>query len=86
MAGQKQVDPDQNHIFCLSESPFSNTIPVQAPAAPKSPELRLESMTPQGIRVTWLAPQQYGEAEISVSTASNVVSRSYSPLAFIYGP
>nr|XP_034305803.1 uncharacterized protein LOC105321045 isoform X1 [Crassostrea gigas] len=65
MTGQKQVDPDQLHIFCLSESSFSNTIPVQAPAAPKSPELRLESMTPQGIRVTWLAPQQYGEAEIS---------------------
>ncbi|XP_048739977.2 uncharacterized protein LOC125654190 isoform X5 [Ostrea edulis] len=65
MSGQKQVDPDQNHIFCLSESSFSNIIPVQAPAAPKSPELRLESMTPQGIRVTWLAPQQYGEAEIS---------------------
>lgn len=73
MSGQKQVDPDQNHIFCLSESSFSNIIPVQAPAAPKSPELRLESMTPQGIRVTWLAPQQYGEAEISVSDQAKFI-------------
>lgn len=77
MTGQKQVDPDQLHIFCLSESSFSNTIPVQAPAAPKSPELRLESMTPQGIRVTWLAPQQYGEAEISVSYWSKKLTQLY---------
>ena len=51
----------------MSDSELSNTLPVSAPAAPKSPELRLESMTPQGIRVTWVAPQQYGDADISVS-------------------
>ncbi|KAK3103976.1 hypothetical protein FSP39_023382, partial [Pinctada imbricata] len=65
IAGHKPVDAYENHVFCMSDSELSNTLPVCAPAAPKSPELRLESMTPKGIRVTWVQPQQYGDADIS---------------------
>ena len=68
IAGFKRVDPDAQHVFCLSEGPMSNVITVMAPAAPKSPKLRLEGLTPEGIDVTWQAPQQHGDATISVST------------------
>ena len=67
IAGYKTVDPEAQHLFCLSDGPMSNTLPVMAPAAPKSPKLRLEGLHPEGIDVTWLAPQQHGEAAISVS-------------------
>ena len=67
IAGYKRVDPEAQHIFCLSEGPMSNIITVMAPAAPKSPRLRLEGLTPEGIDVTWQVPQQHGDAAISVS-------------------
>ena len=46
---------------------MSNIVPVMAPAAPKSPKLRLEGLHPDGIDVTWQVPQQCGDAYISVS-------------------
>ena len=46
---------------------MSNVVPVMAPAAPKSPKLRLEGLHPDGIDVTWQTPQQSGDAHISVS-------------------
>ena len=46
---------------------MSNVVPVMAPAAPKSPKLRLEGLHPDGIDVTWQTPQQSGDAYISVS-------------------
>ncbi|CAL1538548.1 unnamed protein product [Lymnaea stagnalis] len=65
VAGQRGVDPSALHVYCLSESPMSNLIPVMAPAAPKSPKLRLEGLHPEGIDVTWQVPQQLGDAFIS---------------------
>lgn len=67
IAGYKRVDTDAQHVFSLSEGEMSNVINVMAPAAPKSPKLRLEGLTPEGIDVTWLVPQQHGDATISVS-------------------
>lgn len=61
------MDADAQHIFCLSESIMSNNVTVMAPAAPKSPKLRLEGLHPDGIDVTWQTPQQSGDAIISVS-------------------
>lgn len=66
IAGYKRVDKTAQHIFCLSEGQMSNVINVMAPAAPKSPKLRLEGLTPDGIDVTWQIPQQHGDAAISV--------------------
>lgn len=40
-----------------------------APAAPKSPKLRLEGLHPNGIDVTWQTPQQSGDAHISVNNS-----------------
>lgn len=68
IAGYKRIDPDAQHVFCLSDSAMSNTVPVMAPAAPKSPKLRLEGLHPEGLDVTWQIPQQCGDAAISVST------------------
>ena len=67
IAGYKRVDVDAQHIWSLSEGPMSNVINVMAPAAPRSPKLRLEGLTPDGIDVTWQIPQQHGDAAISVS-------------------
>ncbi|GFN84346.1 fibronectin, partial [Plakobranchus ocellatus] len=65
VAGDRQIDPYAAHIYSLSESPMSNIVPVMAPAAPKSPKLRLEGLHPDGIDVTWQCPQQHGDAYIS---------------------
>ncbi|KAH9503746.1 hypothetical protein Btru_066540, partial [Bulinus truncatus] len=65
VAGERIIDPNAQHIYCLSESLMSNIIPVMAPAAPKSPKLRLEGLHPDGIDVTWQVPQQLGDAYIS---------------------
>ncbi|KAL5013163.1 hypothetical protein ScPMuIL_007433 [Solemya velum] len=65
IAGYKRIDPDAQHVFCLSDSAMSNTVPVMAPAAPKSPKLRLEGLHPEGLDVTWQIPQQCGDAAIS---------------------
>ncbi|XP_052779768.1 uncharacterized protein LOC128217013 isoform X4 [Mya arenaria] len=65
ISGFKRVDPDAQHVFSMSEGPMSNVINVMAPAAPKSPKLRLEGLTPEGIDVTWQVPQQHGDATIS---------------------
>ncbi|GFR62047.1 fibronectin, partial [Elysia marginata] len=65
VAGERQIDPYAAHTYCLSESPMSNIVPVMAPAAPKSPKLRLEGLHPDGIDVTWQCPQQHGDAYIS---------------------
>ncbi|XP_012935394.1 uncharacterized protein LOC101845075 isoform X2 [Aplysia californica] len=65
VAGERRIDPQSQHIYCLSESPMSNIVPVMAPAAPKSPKLRLEGLHPDGIDVTWQVPQQCGDAYIS---------------------
>jgi hypothetical protein len=67
IAGYKRTDPDSQHIFSMSDSPMSNTLPVSAPAAPKSPKLMLEGLHPEGIDVSWQVPQQFGDAAISVS-------------------
>lgn len=67
VAGERIIDQKAQHIYCLSESPMSNIIPVMAPAAPRSPKLRLEGLHPEGIDVTWQIPQQLGDAFISVS-------------------
>ena len=81
IAGYKRVDPDAQHVFCLSDGPLSNTVPVMAPAAPKSPKLRLEGLHPEGIDVTWLAPQQHGEAAISVGLGKTLQSAAMSFIA-----
>ncbi|KAK6994911.1 fibronectin, partial [Biomphalaria glabrata] len=65
VAGERIIDQKAQHIYCLSESPMSNIIPVMAPAAPRSPKLRLEGLHPEGIDVTWQIPQQLGDAFIS---------------------
>ncbi|XP_025107507.1 uncharacterized protein LOC112572161 isoform X5 [Pomacea canaliculata] len=65
VAGDRHLDPDEQHIYCLCESAPSNIVPVMAPAAPKSPKLRLEGLHPNGIDVTWQTPQQSGDAHIS---------------------
>ncbi|XP_059161356.1 uncharacterized protein LOC131944640 isoform X2 [Physella acuta] len=65
VAGERVLDTRAQHIYCLSASPMSNIIPVMAPAAPKSPKLRLEGLHPEGIDVTWVVPQQCGDAYIS---------------------
>ncbi|XP_076447663.1 uncharacterized protein LOC143284653 isoform X3 [Babylonia areolata] len=65
IAGDRSSDPDAQHVYCLSESFMSNIVPVMAPAAPKSPKLRLEGLHPDGIDVTWQTPQQSGDAHIS---------------------
>lgn len=67
IAGFNRVDPDSSHVFSLSDSPMSNSLPVSAPAAPKSPKLMLEGLHTDGIDVSWQAPQQFGDASISVS-------------------
>ncbi|XP_063446523.1 uncharacterized protein LOC134726026 isoform X8 [Mytilus trossulus] len=65
IAGFNRVDPDSSHVFSLSDSPMSNSLPVSAPAAPKSPKLMLEGLHTDGIDVSWQAPQQFGDASIS---------------------
>jgi hypothetical protein len=64
IAGYKRTDPDSQHIFSMSDSPMSNTLPVSAPAAPKSPKLMLEGLHPEGIDVSWQVPQQFGDINI----------------------
>ena len=66
-AGQRKADPTSDSIYCLCESDMSNTIAVMCPAPPTSPVLRLEGMDANGIDVTWSIPQQYGDAQVSVS-------------------
>ena len=77
-AGQRKVDPTADHVFCLSESDRSMTIPMMCPAPPRSPHLRIEGMHAEGIDITWEMPQQYGDAVVSVSYAfrdtSNVIN------------
>ncbi|ESO91438.1 hypothetical protein LOTGIDRAFT_153880 [Lottia gigantea] len=65
VCGQRDVDKETQHVYCLSDSPMSNIVTVRAPAAPKSPTLRLEGLHPDGIDVTWQVPQQFGDASIS---------------------
>ncbi|KAL3853216.1 hypothetical protein ACJMK2_016773 [Sinanodonta woodiana] len=66
IAGKKRFHSmEAQHVFCLCESLMSNVLPVMAPAAPKSPKLRLEGLHPEGIDVTWAHPQQHGDAAIS---------------------
>ncbi|XP_067685414.1 uncharacterized protein [Haliotis asinina] len=65
ICGTRRVDSDAQHIYCLSDSSMSNIVPVMAPAAPKSPKLRLEGLHPDGIDCTWQVPQQFGDASIS---------------------
>lgn len=54
-------------MYTLVSSDVSNVVSATPTAPPLSPALKLESIHPDGIDVTWLAPQQYGEASISVS-------------------
>ncbi|XP_046358181.2 uncharacterized protein LOC124136325 [Haliotis rufescens] len=65
ICGTRRVDSDAQHVYCLSDSGMSNIVPVMAPAAPKSPKLRLEGLHPDGIDCTWQVPQQFGDASIS---------------------
>ncbi|KAK3579080.1 hypothetical protein CHS0354_029940 [Potamilus streckersoni] len=66
IAGKKRFHSmEAQHVFCLCDSLMSNVVPVMAPAAPKSPKLRLEGLHPEGIDVTWIHPQQHGDATIS---------------------
>ncbi|XP_041347758.1 uncharacterized protein LOC121367568 [Gigantopelta aegis] len=65
ISGTRRIDSEAQHVFCLSDSGMSNVLSVMAPAAPKSPKLRLEGLHPGGIDVTWQVPQQFGDACIS---------------------
>jgi hypothetical protein len=67
VAGQLKIDPSADHVNCLSESDRSNMVQITCPAPPMSPMIRIESMTPEGIDITWQTPQQFGDAQISVS-------------------
>ncbi|CAH1782616.1 unnamed protein product [Owenia fusiformis] len=62
-AGDKRTEG--NHVYCLSESIMSNSLPVMCPAPPKSPCLTIEGIHDGGIDVTWQSPQQYGDAVVS---------------------
>jgi len=66
LAGNKNVDPLANHVFCLSDSDMSNLLTVVAPSVPRSPNLRLEGLSSRGIEVTWQIPQEMGEVKLSV--------------------
>jgi hypothetical protein len=68
LCGQRiQLPSEDDTIFSLIASDASNVLSVTPTAPPLSPPLRLESIHPDGIDVTWIAPQQYGEAAISVN-------------------
>ena len=62
-----QLPSEDNIIFSLVTSDNSNVLSVTPTAPPLSPSLSLESLHPDGIDVTWVTPQQYGEASISVT-------------------
>lgn len=61
-----QLPSEEETVYCLVKSDPSNILSVTPTAPPLSPPLRLESIHPDGIDVTWVTPQQYGEATISV--------------------
>ncbi|XP_064633270.1 uncharacterized protein LOC135491376 [Lineus longissimus] len=65
VAGQLKIDPNTDHVNCLSESDHSNSVQITCPAPPMSPMIRIESMTTEGIDITWQTPQQFGDAQIS---------------------
>ena len=54
-------------VYCICDSDMSHGISVMCPAPPRSPHLRLEGMHSEGIDVTWEMPQQFGDAQVSVS-------------------
>ena len=62
-----QLPSEDDIVYTLIASDASNVLAVTPTAPPLSPHLRLESIHPEGIDVTWVTPQQYGEATISVS-------------------
>ncbi len=67
-----QLPSEDDEIFTLIASDSSNVLSVTPTAPPLSPPLRLESIHPDGIDVTWITPQQYGEATISVREINNL--------------
>ena len=79
-AGQRNVEANAETVYSLCDSEMSNTLSVMCPAPPTSPVLRLESMDSQGIDVTWTIPQQYGDAQISVSLRNCIRSATWTVL------
>lgn len=56
---------ESDRVFCSICSENSNTLPVTPTAPPLSPSLRLESINHDGVDVTWITAQQYGDAPLS---------------------
>jgi hypothetical protein len=65
--GEKLKEPvDGPIVSCLVSSDFSNTLSLIPAAPPDPPFLRIVSMSPDGIELTWDFPQEYGDAYVSV--------------------
>ena len=78
IAGDRTIEPESLHVYCLTESPMSNSLSVMTSAAARSPKLTLDGLHSDGIDVTWQAPQLFGDAHISV------ILISPSPFCFVH--
>lgn len=66
-SGLKSTFPSDGPIVsCLASSEYSNNLMVTSTAPPDPPKLKLASISPEGIEITWQFPQQYGDAVVSV--------------------
>lgn len=64
--GEKFTHPVEGPmVSCIVASDLSNTISVTPTAPPDPVRLKLASISPEGIDVSWLFPQQYGDAVVS---------------------
>ena len=73
IAGDKIELPSEGpEIVCMVASEISNDLPVSPTAPPHPTRLRIASIHPDGIDVTWPFPQQFGDATVSVSIPPSV--------------